>query len=314
MRISKRIMRKEKKMAKSYKFIDVSSWQGDIDWKKVKADGVAGAIIRYCDGLIIDTHFEKNMKEAKKAGLHIGAYIFSRAVNAAQAKEEAQRIIAACKPYDLDMPIYMDLEASNLSGIADALASAFLAECDRQGVKGGIYANLYWMEHYITAKKFKEYPLWVAQYYKELQHAHPEWFGMWQYSSSGKVNGIDGNVDMDWCYRAYWEDAKPSEPQKKTVEQLAYEVIAGKWGNGIIRKQKLTKAGYDYDKVQDKVNEILLAKPKYKTVTYKVKKGDTLSGIASKYGTTYQEIAKQNGIANPNLIYVGQKLKIKVKA
>lgn len=299
-------------MAKTYKFIDVSEFQGNIDWKKVKADGVVGAIIRYCDGMIIDAYFDRNMKEAKKAGIHIGAYIFSRAVNAAQAKEEAQRIIAACKPYDPDLPIYMDLEAKNLAPIADTLATAFLAECDRQGVRGGLYASLYWMEHYLTAKKFKAYPLWVAQYYTELQHAHPEWFGMWQYSSSGKVDGINAKVDMDWCYRAYWEETK--KPEKKTVEQLAYEVIEGKWGNGIVRKNKLTKAGYNYDKVQDKVNEILLAKPKYKTVTYKVKKGDTLSAIAAKYKTTYQEIAKQNGIENPNLIHVGQKLKIKVKA
>lgn len=303
-----------KKMAtKKYKVIDVSEFQGNIDWAKVKADGVVGAIIRYCDGLIIDAYFEKNMKGAKAAGLHVGAYIFSRAVNAAQAREEAQRIIAACKPYKLDMPIYMDLEASNLAGIANTLANAFLAECDSQKVLGGIYANLYWMEHYLDAKKLKDHPLWVAQYYKELQHAHPEWFGMWQYSSSGSVKGIGGRVDMDECYRAYWEETTKPE-QKKSIEQLAYEVIEGKWGNGIVRKNKLKKAGYDYDKVQDKVNEILLSKPKYKTITYTVKKGDTLSSIASRYKTTYQEIAENNGIKNPNLIIVGQKLKIKVKA
>lgn len=304
-------------MAQKYKVIDVSSWQGDIDWKKVKADGVVGAIIRYCDGLIIDNKFEQNMKNAKNAGIHIGAYIYSRAVNTAQATEEAQRIIKACKPYGLDMPIYIDIEAQNLWNIADSIAEAFLKECDRQKVRGGIYANLYWFEHYITAKKFKAYPLWIAQYYTELQTKNPEWYGIWQYSSSGKVKGISGNVDMNWCYRAYWDEVNTvavTSGNKKTVEQLAYEVIEGKWGNGLTRKSKLKKAGYDYDKVQDKVNEILLAKPKYKTVTYKVKKGDTLSAIASKYGTTYQAIADANGIANPNYIYVGQKLQIKVKA
>lgn len=307
---------KEKKImaAKKYKVIDVSSWQGDIDWKKVKNDGVVGAIIRYADGALLDNRFEQNMKGAKANGLHVGAYIFSRAVNAAQAKEEAQRIIAACKPYKLDMPIYMDLEAGNLTGIANTLAKAFLAECDRQGVKGGLYANLYWFEHFINAKKFKDHPLWIAQYYKTLQTANPEWYGIWQYSSAGRIDGIEGKVDMNWCYRQYWAETKPSEPKKKTVEQLAYEVIEGKWGNGIVRKNRLKKAGYDYDKVQDKVNEILLAKPKYKTITYKVKKGDTLISIANKYGTTYKAIADLNGIENPNLIFVGQKLKIKTKA
>lgn len=303
----------------TYKVIDVSSWQGDIDWSKVRKDGVVGAIIRYADGLTIDNKFTKNMKGAIANGIHVGAYIFSRAVNADQAREEADRIINACKPYKLTMPIYIDLEASNLASKAQTLAEAFLKECDRKGVRGGVYANLYWFEHYLAPKKLKAYPLWIAQYYTQLQTDHPEWYGMWQYSSSGSVSGIEGRVDMNHCYRAYWQDVdtqtKPTaSAQKKTIEQLAYEVIEGKWGNGLTRKNKLKKAGYDYDKVQDKVNEILTAKPKYKTVTYKVKKGDTLSSIASKYGTTYQAIAEQNGIKNPNLIYVGQKLKIKTKA
>ena len=102
--------------------IDVSEWQGLIDWQKVKADGVEVAIIRYADGLYMDRYFHQNMTNAKKAGLHVGSYIFSRAVNAAQAKEEAQRIINACKPYKLDMPIYIDLEAENLKYFANTTA------------------------------------------------------------------------------------------------------------------------------------------------------------------------------------------------
>ena len=96
-------------------------------------------------------------------------------------------------------------------------------------------------------------------------------------------------------------------PAKKTNEQLADEVIAGQWGNGDDRKNRLTQAGYDYQAVQDIVNSRLGAKP-YRT--YVVKKGDTLSGIAKRFGTTYQKIASDNGIANPNLIYPGQELKI----
>lgn len=101
---------------------------------------------------------------------------------------------------------------------------------------------------------------------------------------------------------------EPTTP-KKTVDELAKEVIAGKWGNGADRKTRLTNAGYNYSEVQDRVNELLSGKPSY--TTYKVKKGDTLSGIAKKYNTTYQKIAKDNNISNPNKIYVGQKLIIK---
>ena len=99
----------------------------------------------------------------------------------------------------------------------------------------------------------------------------------------------------------------PSEP-KKSVEQLAQEVLEGKWGNGADRKTALTNAGYNYEEVQSKVNELMHTN---KETIYVVQKGDTLSGIAKKYNTTYQKIAKDNNISNPNLIYPGQKLIIK---
>ena len=111
-------------------------------------------------------------------------------------------------------------------------------------------------------------------------------------------------------------DTSSGSPKKqtKTVDQLAKEVIEGKWGNGDDRKKRLKAAGYDYDKVQDRVNELLAPKASVKTVTHTVKRGDTLSAIAVRYGTTYKAIAADNGIKDPNRIYVGQKLKIRVKA
>lgn len=101
--------------------------------------------------------------------------------------------------------------------------------------------------------------------------------------------------------------------EKKSVAVVAQEVIAGKWGTGSTRKKRLEAAGYDYDAVQKKVNEILKAKKKKKkkkTIIYTVKKGDTLSAIAAKYGTTVKAIAAENKISNVNVIRVGQKLKI----
>lgn len=110
--------------------------------------------------------------------------------------------------------------------------------------------------------------------------------------------------------------SKSKPTTKKSVETIAKEVIDGKWGNGSDRKKRLTKAGYNYSEVQNRVNELLYGKKKTtsnssKTITYVVKKGDTLSKIAKKYGTTYKKIAKDNNIANPNIIHVGQKLIIK---
>lgn len=103
--------------------------------------------------------------------------------------------------------------------------------------------------------------------------------------------------------------AMATSEKKKSVAVIAQEVIAGKWGTGSTRKKRLEAAGYDYDAVQKKVNEILAAKKK-KTITYTVKKGDTLSAIARKYGTTVKAIAAENKISNVNMIRVGQKLKI----
>lgn len=101
-----------------------------------------------------------------------------------------------------------------------------------------------------------------------------------------------------------------SSGKKKSVAVVAQEVIAGKWGTGSTRKARLEAAGYNYAAVQKKVNEILKAKKKKKTITYTVKKGDTLSAIAEKYGTTVKAIAAENKISNVNVIRVGQKLKI----
>ena len=95
---------------------------------------------------------------------------------------------------------------------------------------------------------------------------------------------------------------------KKSNDEIAREVIAGKWGNGDDRKQRLTSAGYNYTVIQAIVNKLMSAN---KAVYYTVRSGDTLSGIASKYGTTYQHLAQINGIANPNKIYVGQRIRVK---
>ena len=103
----------------------------------------------------------------------------------------------------------------------------------------------------------------------------------------------------------------PTTSAKKSVSEIAKEVIAGKWGNGAVRKSKLKAAGYDYDAVQKEVQKQLAAADKAQAQYYTVKKGDTLSAIAKKYGTTWQKLASLNGMKNANLIKVGQKIRVR---
>lgn len=202
-----------------YKVIDVSDWQDKIDWNKVKADGVVGAIIRYADGTTLDKRFQENMVNAKAAGLHIGSYIFSRAKTKAQAEAEAERLFNACKPYDLDMPLYIDLEVASLSKYADTVAPAFLNKMKALGGRGGVYANLNWWNHYLTgtAKNYSASPFWIAQYNDTMDYKPADRMGMWQYTSSGKVDGINGKVDMDKCYVAYWNTHQKNSKAEEIV-------------------------------------------------------------------------------------------------
>lgn len=126
-------------------------------------------------------------------------------------------------------------------------------------------------------------------------------------------NGADRNkrlTDAGYDYNAV-QNAVNAKLAKKSNEEIAQEVIAGKWGNGDDRKQRLTSAGYNYTAIQAIVSKLMNANKASKAVYYTVRSGDTLSGIASKYGTTYQKLAQMNGISNPNKIYAGQKIRVK---
>lgn len=190
-----------------YNVIDVSNWQGSINWKAVKNAGIDGAIIRYADGDTLDSRFDKNMREAIAAGLHVGCYIYSRAKTKAAAEKEATRLFNAVKKYKYDMPMYIDLEAKELTKVANTVAASFISKMDELGGWAGVYANLNWFNNYLqtTIKKYSDRPLWLAQYNSKITHKTPSLFGIWQYTSKGKINGISGRVDRDKCYVAYWD-------------------------------------------------------------------------------------------------------------
>lgn len=294
------------------KLIDVSEHQGVIDWETVKPH-IDGAILRCGFGMDIkkqdDKQFKRNADECTRLGIPFGVYIYSYADSTEKAKSEAAHVLRLIKPYKLSYPVYYDLEEPGTEKGAVERATIFGDIIEKAGYWCGIYANLHWWKNYL--KGLERFTKWVAQYYKECQYKGAN-LDIWQYSSKGKIPGIRGNVDMNYCYRDFpaailgGAESKP-EPAKKTVEQLVEEVLDGKWGNGADRKTRLTAKGYDYEAVQNAVNDKLNSERKY----YTVQSGDTLARIAAKFGTTYTALAKLNGIKNPNMIHAGQRIRVK---
>lgn len=291
--------------------IDVSTWQGKIDWEQAKPH-IGGAIIRCGYGSDIarqdDDQFKRNADECTRLGIPFGVYLYSYADNNEEARSEAEHALRLVKPYKLSYPIYLDLEESGkTSGIIER-ANIFGDIIEKAGYWCGVYSSTSWWNTHL--KGLERFTKWVAQWYKVCEYKG-EHLDMWQYSDKGAIPGIKGKVDMNYCYRDFPTEIlggkKVEEaPAKKTVPELVEEVLDGKWGNGAEREDRLTAAGYDYKAVQDAVNA-KFEQPKY----YTVQSGDTLSRIASQYGTTYTELAKLNGIKNPNMIYAGQRIRVK---
>lgn len=262
--------------------VDVSQWQGsEIDFKKVKAAGVKFVIIRAGFGKYSsqkDPTFEDNYKKAKAAGLNVGAYWYSYAKTLDDAKEEAAACISVIKGKTFEMPIYFDLENQSQFVKGKTFCSnavkTFCNALETAGYWAGLYISRSPLQNYITSEVANRYSLWVAEHATKCNYSG--YYGMWQYTSKGKINGIAGDVDLDKCYDDYPSRIKAaglngftkqtaSKPTtaKKTVDELAREVIAGKWSTGAERKKLLTAAGYDYAAVQKRVNE-LLAVTEYK--------------------------------------------------
>lgn len=186
------------------KCIDVSEWQGKIDWKKVKAAGIDCAVLRAGFGREssqIDAEFETNYKNAKSAGVKLGAYWYSYAVDVADAKKEAQACISVIKGKTFELPVFYDMEDSSQTSFGKAtltkMAKAFMAELLSAGYRVGVYANANWFENYLDYKAlYGTYYIWLAQYNSVAEFN----CDMWQYTSKGSVNGVSGNVDMNIIY------------------------------------------------------------------------------------------------------------------
>ena len=191
--------------------IDVSKWNGSIDWNAVKNSGVSYVIIRCgyrgssTGALIEDPKFKSNIQGAKAAGLQVGVYFFSQAVNEVEAVEEASMALNLVKGYGLNYPIFLDVESSGGRGdgvsrdTRTAVCKAFCATIQNSGYAAGVYANKTWFTEMINTGSLTGYKIWLAQYASAPTYKATR-YDMWQYSSKGQVSGIKGNVDMNISY------------------------------------------------------------------------------------------------------------------
>ena len=192
------------------KGIDVSKWNGRIDWKKVKKAGIDFCIIRTGYSKTVDYKFKYNIEEAIENGLQIGVYHFSYATTNAKAKEEAEFCLKLIKPYRkyITLGVWFDYEYDSVSysrryGVyptkksVTSLAKTFCSTVEKNGYSTGIYTNLDFSSNYFTKEVLDKYPTWIAVWGKMNYHGK---YVMWQYTDSGRVDGIHGKVDMNIFY------------------------------------------------------------------------------------------------------------------
>lgn len=242
----------------SVKGIDVSQWQGNIDFNKVKASGIDFVIIRAGYGREIsqkDPYFEQNYARAKAAGLNVGVYWYSYAASTADAVTEAQTCLKAIAGKQFEYPIYFDLEEAFQFAkgrtFCDGLVKAFCNEIEKAGYFAGLYCSTSYLNGYVSEAVRKRYAVWVAQYNNKCTYSGS--YGIWQYGRSSKVNGVNGDCDMDIGY-------------------------------------------VDYPKIIKNAGLNGFEKSTNKTVEYTVKSGDTLTGIAKNYDVSVDQIVKNNNL------------------
>lgn len=211
------------------KGIDVSKHQGNIDWQKVKKDGVQFAIIRAGYGKFAsqeDPEFSDNIQNAYKAGIPVGVYWYSYAGSVADAEKEADVCLQVIKPFKalITLPVFFDQEyepdikAMTTRQRTDCCL-AFIKKIVSAGYQSGLYASYDWFKNMVYRAELLDYPAWVAQYAGKCSYTDKNLY-MWQYTSTGKVNGISGNVDQN---EGYFELAMKNGWQKSGSKWYYYE-------------------------------------------------------------------------------------------
>lgn len=315
---------------KIYEGIDVSAWQGIIDYEKVKSDGVEIVYIKASEGNgYVDPYFENNYQKAKKSELYVGVYHYLTARNIKEAEVQAQFFVSVIGGKNIDCKLAMDFES--FEGLAEEevnkIGVAFLNKVKELSKKDVIiYSDTYNATN-IFKGTITSFPLWVAQYYVK----EPSYNGNWnnwvgfQYTDKGVVSGIVGNVDKDrFTNEVFLDDTKeipviePPEPVKQDTKTKQIVIQYGDTLSEIAIKynttvQKLVEINNIKNPNLIYAGEILLVPMNNNAeigsdIIYIVKKGDTLWNIAKVYDTTVSQIVRINNIKNPNYIYAGQRI------
>lgn len=315
--------------AQAIEGIDISAWQGEIDFTKVKDSGVEIVYIRSSAGdSYVDEYFEINYEKAKEAGLDIGFYHFLTARNTEEAQNQARFFASLIESKEADCKIAMDFEV--FTGLNNTeinnIASTFLTTLEELINKElVIYSDAYNAREVFNAELFTKYPLWVAEY--DASYPEVNDFIGWQYTDVGKVDGINENVDRDdFKEEIYLTDKTEIKiPDiKESNKEIYYRV---KYNDTLIKIAKEYDVSVSQLVTWNNIknpnlifpNEVLKIITDYRhqitntsyqdTVT--VVKGDTLTAIAQKYHVLISNLVTWNHIINPNLIYPNERLIIK---
>lgn len=329
--------------------IDIASHQGNIDLEALK-DKIDFVIIRVGYGTkgTVDTKFKRNADLCVKLGIPFGFYWYSYALNEEGAEQEAKHFLDLIAPYknEYSYGCWFDMEDADhykerngmpSNSTLRKICAKFCEIVENAGYYVGVYASSYWFNSILNGDELKPYDKWIAQWptsngkqrgldvkSEEKTDTH-----LWQFTSMGYFEGYNGRLDTSYSYINFPElirGVKPNpdpEPEPEPEPEPSYETytvksgdtlsgIASRYGTTyqeLARINNISNPNLIYPGQVLKINRNgPNPEPSYKT--YTVKSGDTLSGIASKYGTSYTKIAKDNNISNPNLIYPGQVLKI----
>lgn len=320
----------------SIKGLDVSRFQGEVDWERVKAAGYRFAMLRagYGDSTV-DEQFRRNASECNRIGLPIGAYWFCYAATTENAAKEADSCIRTVSGYRLDYPVCYDIEQASADyiekqgvsftpALARELVKSFCSRVESKGYFAMFYSNQSFFNTYLGTALTKRYAFWYARYTDTFDGTD---CGIWQYTSTGRVPGISGNVDLDLAYVDY-----PSVIRRAGLNHLSgtapvpphgpqyitYVIQPGDTLSGIAQKYNTTVNALaklngisDPDKIYAgrtiRVPENGSSGPVY----YTIRPGDTLSGIAQKYGATVSALTRLNGISDPDRIYAGDRIRIR---
>ena len=264
---------------RQYRGIDISEFQGEIDFEEVRRSGIEAVYIRVGAGEYTDEYFAENYERAKAAGLKIGFYHYVTARSVDEGRRQARFFASLAAGREPDMRLAMDFEyfgslsVSQINAISEAYLDELTALTKREAV---IYSDLSNARNIFSRALAEKYPLWAAQYGADEPSANGkwrEWVGF-QYTDEGRVGGIYGNVDRNiFTEGIFLSDSGRIDGEKRTT-----------------------------------------VRARTRTLTVYVRAGDTLWAIAREYGTTVEAIARENRIVDPNRIFAGERLRITLPA